>query len=288
MNKTSAWYIRSKKTEGVKGPFPGGQISQELLLGRYHPDDEVSHDKEEWIKIRNVPELMPEIFNEDINDPHFKSKLAAAQRWADERRGITKIDKSDDRRTVESYETEEIKRLHRLAMATKKENNPFVTVAQFSFVLIVITTLIILAFQYSPKDKNTIDCSAEAKQGVDWSNCNLSGAQLLRVELTAANLSGTRLQSVNLFAANLSLANLKYAELQLANLKYVNFHKASLKGANMIGADLSNAVFTQADLSYANLRDANVTDANFENARMDNMIWIDGRTCRIGSIGSCN
>ena len=48
MNSTKAWYIRTKSGDETKGPFPGGQISQEILLGRHKLDDEVSHDKEEW------------------------------------------------------------------------------------------------------------------------------------------------------------------------------------------------------------------------------------------------
>lgn len=74
MNTTNAWYIRSQSDGGVRGPFPGGQISQEMLLGRYKLDDEVSHDKEEWLCIREVPELVPEIFTENRDDPDFKNR----------------------------------------------------------------------------------------------------------------------------------------------------------------------------------------------------------------------
>lgn len=180
MNTTNAWYIRSQSDGGVRGPFPGGQISQEMLLGRYKLDDEVSHDKEEWLCIREVPELVPEIFTENRDDPDFKNRLAAARRWADERRGVADIDKQSDRRSNESYESEEIKRLHRLAIEAKKKSNPMATFAQLSFVFLAIIIVVVLAFQYSPEDKNAIDCSAPAKQGVNWSGCNLSGAQLLK------------------------------------------------------------------------------------------------------------
>ena len=288
MNKTRAWYIRSQKKEGIKGPFPGGQISQEVLLGRYQLDDEVSHDKEEWLQIRDVPELLPELYHEDQQEPGFQERLAAARRWADERRGIDQLDDPDERRFGETFETEEINRLHRLATEAKKKSNPLTTFVQFSIVIIALVTIIVLAFQYSPKDEKVVDCLAEAKQGVNLSNCNLSGIQLLRTTLIAADLSGTNLQTANLFASDLSLANLKYAKLHLVNLKYANLTKANLKGANLIGADLSGASFEQADLSYANLRDAIITDTNFANARLDNTIWIDGRTCRVNSVGTCH
>lgn len=287
MNMKKAWYIRRPPEGEIKGPFPGGQISQEILLGRYRIDDEVSHDKEEWFLIRKVPELLPDIFRGDRNDPAFKDRLAAARRWADERRGVAEIDSSNDRRAKSSYESEEIKRLHRLAEKSKEETSPWITLIQISSVLLVIITLIVLAFQYSPKDKAVVNCSDEAKQAVNWSDCNLSGIKLTQANLVAANLMNTNLQTANLYSADLSHANLKYAKLQQAKLIYANFTKADLKGASLTGADLSSAIFIQADLSYANLRDAVITGANFENARLDHAIWIDGRTCKVNSISTC-
>ena len=285
---TKAWYIRSQPQGEIKGPFPGGQISQEILLGRHNLDDEVSHDKEEWFAIREVSELLPEIFTENRDDPGFKDRLAAARRWADERRGVADIDESSERRANVSYESEEIKRLHRLATKAKKKTSPFVTFLQLSIVFLIIAIVVVLAFQYSPEDKNVVDCSVPAEQGVNWSGCNLSGAQLLKAELIAANLMNVNLQTANLSSADLSHANLKYAQLHLTNLTYVNFTKANLTGASLMGADLSGASFSQANLSYSNFRDANIGTTDFSNARLDNAIWVDGRTCRVNSIGSCN
>ncbi len=286
MNTTKAWYIRSQSGGEIKGPFPGGQISQEMLLGRHKLDDQVSHDKEEWLAIRDVPELVPEIFTEDREQPGFNDRLAAARRWADERRGVEDID--DERRSKESYESAEIKRLHRLATEAKKKTSPMATFMQLGFILVVIVAVLILAFQYSPEDKNVVDCTEPAKHGVNWSGCNLSGVQLLRADLIAVNLMNANLQTANLYSADLSHANLKYAQLHLATLKYTNFTKANLTGANLIGADLSGATFNQANLSYVNFRDAVISDTDFSGARLDNAIWVDGRKCRTNSIGSCN
>lgn len=288
MNNTSAWYIRSQPEGEIKGPFPSGQISQEILLGRYKLDDEVSHDKEEWTVIRNIEEIVPEIFTEDSDAPGFNARLAAAQRWADERRGVDDIDVQGERRSGESYESAEIKRLHRLAEKTKKKPNPLITFVQFAMVLVGIAAIVILAFQYSPKMTNAVDCSAPIQQGVNWSGCNKSGAHLQRKKMVAANLMNANMQTVNLQSTDLSHANLKFTQLHLANLKYVNFTKANLTGANLLGSDLSGAVFNQANLSYANFRDANVLTTDFSRARLDNAIWIDGRKCEVGSIGTCN
>lgn len=288
MSTTKTWYIRKQPGKAIAGPFPDGQISQGILLGRYTLEHEVSHDKEEWLIIREVKELVPDVFAENQDAPGFDDRLAAARRWADERRGIADSDVEAERRTDESYESKEIKRLHRLASKGKKQSTPLMTFVILSIVLLVIIGVIVLAFQYSPKDKNVADCSASAKQGVNWSGCNLSGAQLLNVKLIAANLMNANLQTVNLNSADLSLANLQYTQLHLANLQHVNFSKANLKGANLTGADLSGASFEQANLSYANFRDAIIRETNFSNARLDNAIWVDGRKCSASSIGSCN
>ena len=284
---TKAWYIRSKAKSEVKGPFPGGQISQELLLGRHRLDDEVSHDKEEWIPLREVKELLPEIFFEDRSDPAFKDRLAAARRWADERRGISDMDKANERRSAVSYESEELKRLHRLATEAKKPTNPVMTAIQLSVALVAVLAIIALAFQYSPKDESVVDCALPAQQGVNWNGCKRVGAQLAEVNLIAANLMNANLQTANLQYAKLTLANLKYTQLHLSKLMMADFNKANMTGADMMGANLTGATFQQANLSYANFRDAIIDNADFSNARLDNAIWIDGRTCASNSIGIC-
>lgn len=288
MNSISAWYIRSKSDGEVRGPFPSGQISQEMLLGRYKLDDEVSHDKEEWFAIRSIEEIVPDIYTENRDAPGFEDRLAAARRWADERRGIDEIDVKTERRSGESYENAEIKRLHRLAEKAKKKTNPVTTFIQIATVFSIIAVMLVLAFEYSPEPENAVDCAAPIQQGINLSGCDLSGAKLSKQKMLAVNFMNTNLQTANLQSSDLSHANLKYAQLHLSNLKFVNFTKANLTGANMLGADLTGAIFNQANLSYANFRDANILTTDFTQARLDHAIWIDGRTCKVNSIGSCN
>lgn len=257
-----------------------------MLLGRYELDNEVSQNKEEWVKIRDVAELVPDIFSDDSDDPGFNERLAAARRWADERRGINDIDKYGERRESESYESAEIKRLHRLA--TKKKNNSKLTLIQLAIVFMLTGGLVVLAFQYSPESKSEVDCAKPAAQAVNWSGCNLTGVELPKAKLIAANLMNINLQTANLRKANLTLANLKYSQLHLANLKYVNFEKANLTAANLMGANLSGASFHKANLSYANFREAIILTTDFSGARLDHAIWVDGRTCKPDSIGVCN
>ena len=78
---------------------------------------------------------------------------------------------------------------------------------------------------------------------VNWSGCDLTGANLSAADLVHANLSGATLAN-----ANLTGADLNYAELQ----------KASLASADLSGASLVATILRAADLSGANLSAANL------------------------------
>ncbi len=90
-------------------------------------------------------------------------------------------------------------------------------------------------------------CTDPAGPMVDWSNCDLHGANLIDAILNSANL-----------------------------------RQASLSGANLGGANL-----TIADLSCAHLRGANLTRAHLLGADLSHATWTDGRKCAKGSIGGC-
>lgn len=284
---SKAWYIRLPG-DVIKGPFPAGQISQEILLGRYTLKHEVSHDKEEWLPIRQVPGLIPDVFKGDQSDPDFRNKVAAARRWADERRGIDALDGDERRQSESSYETKEMKRLHQMAAAQNKPTNPLVMLIQFIVVVSLIAGLIWLAFEYSPKATNEeASCGAPAYPGVNWSHCSMVGKNLSGAQLSSANMNSVQLNNANLANADLSKANLIYANLQLAVLKNANLATANLKGANLQSADLSYARLSGADLSYANLSGANLTATDFSGVKLGHTIWNDGRQCREDSVGVC-
>ena len=50
---------------------------------------------------------------------------------------------------------------------------------------------------------------------------------------------------------------------------------------------LFGATFKGANLYEANLLGANISGAIFDEANLSNAIWIDGKKCALGSIGSC-
>ncbi|MDH5183375.1 MAG: hypothetical protein OEX12_05740, partial [Gammaproteobacteria bacterium] len=60
-HKNSLFYTR--RDNEVLGPFPVGQITRYLLLGRVKLSDEISEDHESWQVIANRPELIPDVLN---------------------------------------------------------------------------------------------------------------------------------------------------------------------------------------------------------------------------------
>ncbi len=76
--------------------------------------------------------------------------------------------------------------------------------------------------------------------------CDLSGADLNRMDLSGANLQGADLTDAKLYLVNFSGADLQNAHLQ----------RASLGGADLTGADLRGADLSEAELNGAYLKGA--------------------------------
>ncbi|HEY3277028.1 MAG TPA: pentapeptide repeat-containing protein [Syntrophorhabdaceae bacterium] len=91
----------------------------------------------------------------------------------------------------------------------------------------------------------------------DLTNAKLGGLDLSYADLSSSNLTGADLSNCTFYSANLS--------------------KANLTGANLTGANLYDT-----NLSGANVTKANLTKANLHSAK-----WINGKSCKQGSIGEC-
>ena len=76
-------------------------------------------------------------------------------------------------------------------------------------------------------------------------------------------------------------------DLSNANLSKIDMYGADLLGANLAGANLSESAFEDADLRGANLTGANIKGTSFSGAKLSDTIWADGRKCTSGSIGKC-
>ena len=280
------FYIR--RNNQVKGPFPAGQIAQALLIGRFRLSDEVSIDREEWQLIESLPELVPDVLRGDPDDPETSQRLAAARRWADERRPVAGAEaEGEPRRQPESSSVVEY-RQHRESIYRRLGRRKDVAVLQVLLVVASLAALVYAGFNFTPSHEVAeSQCHAEAAPRVDWRNCRLAGLSAIKRDLSGAQMNSSILTDANFFAADLHDATLDYAELRSSNLSFANCSNASMKGADLQQADLSQANLRGADLRYANLTGARLDGAALDGATLEHAIWIDGRQCQAGSVGSC-
>jgi len=286
------WYLRNKGA--ITGPFPAGQISQLLIVGRLSVEDEVSYDKDEWFTIEEIPALIPDVLNETDTDQQ-PERLAAARRWADERREERREDspqtpsrKSKGRRQDESAQELEY-RQHRESIYKKFREQPKMAVAKLVLFTGILLAVLWGSFNYSPLNiVNESDCSAQPRKGVNWRNCNKLALIAIRADISESDLNSVVLRDANLFASNFTKSRMDYSDLSGSNLSFAVFKQANLKGANLKKSDLRRADFSDANLSYADFTNASIVDAIFKGADLSNAIWIDGSQCQKGSFGQCN
>ena len=292
--KNQLWYVR--RNNAVQGPYPEGLISRYILLGRIHKSDEISTGDNVWIKVADMPALIPEVMQLNMDDPVSRQHLMAAKRWADERgmddrrqsgQDMTRDRRASDRRS--SVVVEEAKRknigedTYERRQRIKKER----LLAGLIAVSIVIATG--TAFYLTkPRSKiNQIDCDASPQAGVNWNNCHKEGAVLIDANLIGATMTNMNLGNADLRNSELVKADLSYSDLSLTDLSGADLRAAILVGVNLRQSNLANTNLEHADLSYADLSGVNIRGARMEGVKLDNAIWIDGRKCGIGSRGQC-
>ncbi|PZV14319.1 MAG: hypothetical protein DCF20_13040 [Pseudanabaena sp.] len=110
-------------------------------------------------------------------------------------------------------------------------------------------------------------------QGQDFSNINLSGSVLERVDLRQvvfknANLNGVKIVKVDLRGADLSNVSLIDANLAFSNLSEANLSQANLLRANLFQAKLGSALLSKSELMRSNLSEADLSSANLKGANL--------------------
>lgn len=280
------WYVR--RGGEVRGPFPAGLVSRYVLLGRLRLKDEVSPDGEQWLPVGEVPELIPEVLLDAArhrDDPEVQERLAAARRWADERRLPHDVGFNTDRRGEDDPDLIH----HREVMAQRGDGRPgWGRLLQYGIVLAVVAAVVAIPLLLPPGEgPGEPDCDAPPAPGVNWSNCPMEGSELANVDLAGAYLRNADLRDAALRAANLSGAELSYANLASASLLGADLQGAQLKGANLRRARLNNADLRDADLTYADLTDASMDGADLAGARLDHAVWDKDILCLPGSVGEC-
>lgn len=298
MNDKNIWYI--KRGEAIKGPYPAGQVSRYILLGRIREGDELSQDRQIWRPLNELTDLIPAALVTDPTDPTARARLEAAWRWADERvaadgrRADENATVWHERRVAERRqpEPEHLVQYRRIRQTSTVNPAPAGINpgrgALFGAVAGVVL-LAIVAGWYAQSGEHAAarDCTKAAQRGVNWNECVMEGARLAQVDLTHASLRGTNLRSADLHGAQLTLADLSYAVFNQANLQQADLSNAHLTGASLRGVDLRGADLRGADLSYTDLSDAKLDGAVMTEARLDKAIWTDGQVCAIASRGTC-
>lgn len=291
-HKPQLWYVR--RQQAVRGPYPQGQIVRDAVLGRIRPDDELSHDRENWQPLSALPALQPEQVYQSAT-PDGQRKLARARLHEDERRNDrrgTRKASGQERRGKDrrKQEPEEIIQ-HRQRMqrwAGKKSASPLNTRTAVVVLGIVVLALATYFVGYRPAPATgERDCRAAPAPGVNWSGCLLSGQLLTRADLQEARMDNSQLRRALLQGANLTRADLRYADLEGAVLQQALLRDADLTGAILRGATLAQADLRGADLRFANLVNASLNGAMLSGAKLDKAIWTDGRICAVNSRGGC-
>lgn len=285
-HKNSLFYTRREGE--VHGPFPAGQITRYLILGRVKLSDEISEDHESWQVIANRPELIPDVLNLDMSIDENRDKLEAAKRWADERRQhhSGEADKQD-RRSPEGAELLAYREIREKVLELPKQRlrgNLFLALT-----LMVVIAVIWIAIKFTPEQPLVVsDCNMAAGPGVNWNNCLLDGKQVSGQNLSGAKIHNASLVSLVAEATNFQASELQYSKLNLARLKGANLEASNLTGVSLRDADLQGANLANADLSYADLTDANLQGVNLTGAKLGQTRWVDGTLCAEGSVGQCN
>ncbi len=286
MNDKRTWFV--KRGKETKGPFPEGLLTRYILLGRLRGTDLVSHDRQEWHAIKDVPGLVPEVMREaetHPEDPAAREHLELARRWADERRGGHDSLPEGERRSSESDTAIHHREARGQLLARERNRSQWVA---YAAILLIVAAVAAIPFLLPGSDLDgEVNCEAAPAPGVNWSNCRLEGRDFANADLAGSHLTNGRFAGALLRAANLSAADLAYADLTRVNLRAARLEGARLVGTDLSGADLTAASLKGADLSYADLGGSQLEGANLEGARLDHAIWPDGSTCLPGSVGEC-
>lgn len=291
------WYAR--KDGRIRGPFPAGQISREILLGRICANDDLSTDRERWRPLRVLPQLVPEVM-QHAETEEGRQRLLLARLRIDERQhdrrgpghapaGINR--RHGDRRNVESFDVvapreRDIRLAAEVEAAkAKNERNLLSPAAVIMIALFILATFFLWYRPVEPQAER--DCGVAPAPAVNWSGCEMPGRMLRHADLSRANLSSVKLTGADLHTAQLRAADLSYANLEDVDLSGANLRAANLKGALLSGANLSLSDLRDADFGQANFQGANLTGAKLHGVKLGRAIWVDGRVCADGSVGEC-
>jgi uncharacterized protein YjbI with pentapeptide repeats len=111
--------------------------------------------------------------------------------------------------------------------------------------------------------------------GLDFSDADLSGADLFESWLSRSTFHRTRLRDASLGLVHCEEADFTAADLSRVDLRQASGNRAVLEGARLVGARLGNsefryAYFAEADLTGADLGDAYFSESTFFHTDLTN------------------
>jgi len=293
------WFTR--RNGEVCGPHPAGLISRFLIIGRLTPEDEISLDRETWRPIHEHPQLIPDELR-NLDTPEGRERLLQArlredERISDRRAGVASPAsiaerRGPDRRRPEPPEILSHRRKRAQWLTRPAATLDAATRGPTPWIIAASATLVAVLLFFWATDRGEPPsppaCHLPPAPEVNWSYCRMPGLDLSGVDLSRALLRNTDLLGSSLEGARLVEADLSYADLQRARLVRADLRRARITGASMQNAVLTGARLDTADLSFVNLTGASIEGAALEGAILDRAVWIDGRICATGSVGTCD
>jgi len=281
---STKWYTRQNTT--ISGPFTMALLKSNLQLGRIDAQTEISSDQKHWQPLGDIIDL-------EVKDPVTSPPLPLDERDGFDRRNdqpLTEAElelRREQRRRLEPDFLIQ-QRQQRTALLQKLKPERPTRFWPLLIICLLLMGIFVGAILFpTPSNLSDADCDSAPAPQVNWENCLKPGMDIPSTTLTGSNLRNSGLAMSNMMGIELVGADLSYADLRLSNLSYASLQGANLKGANLQQADLSYSNLTNSDLSFANLRDAKLGGSDLQDAKLDKAIWIDGRICAAGSVGSC-
>lgn len=99
--------------------------------------------------------------------------------------------------------------------------------------------------------------------GKDYSNQDLTDANLIKANLQGANFSGATLKGAQFNGANLQGANFNGAVIDASSKAIANFSSSDLTKATFVGAKIGKASFQFTDLTCSDFSNTNLKEAMF-------------------------
>ncbi|HJP36694.1 MAG: hypothetical protein QF609_05970 [Gammaproteobacteria bacterium] len=191
MTSGKLWYLKLGDT--IEGPFPVAAMRRNIVLGRVKPDALLSQDRETWVNAANTEEFqlvsVPERAERDFNnaDERKSERRSSAASEA----GSSPIGRrGSDRRAVEPEEMVRRRALSNriwLGLRKRSPDTRFVWPALAIAILGVVGLGVLMpSVRLEPPD-----CQSAPFPGVNWESCELSSADLRRIDIRGARAQRT-------------------------------------------------------------------------------------------------